>query len=53
MVHDVRGRRIHGKHRVAVILDDIVVIAGAGHSLRHLALEFHSEINALSNSTLG
>lgn len=41
-VHDVRGRRIHGEHRVAVILDDIVVIAGAGHTLRHLALQLTS-----------
>lgn len=41
-VHDVRGRRVHGEHRVAVILDDIVVIAGAGHTLRHLALQLTS-----------
>lgn len=41
-VHGVRGRRIHGEHRVAVVLNDIVVIAGTRHSLRHLALQLTS-----------
>lgn len=49
MVRDICSRRIHGEHRVAMILDDIIVIAGAGHSLRHLALQLTSlGINALS-----
>ena len=51
-VHGVRGRRIHGEHRVAVVLNDIVVIAGTRHSLHHLALQLTSlQRFGLSNST--